>query len=443
MRLLAGLLLMLGSLAPRPTAAADYILYATAATPGRIDGFCLGANGALAPTPIVSIQLATPNPRRILLDSGVLYVAEPDRVEAFMVGADGKLTLLEPTEVLADKMDARDLRVAQSTDGTRVLYVSQRGPGHVAGYRLGTLPPDVGRPMLEKPIDDKPQPFTCLQDSNLRDLFVSSNNQLFVASSGFFGKIDVFDIDPQGKMLDAATGQPTVCPPGQFNADNDATPVKQRRKLEDPKGFAVVGDLLYVQELQRHKIRVFSVSDFPPPKPTSTTTTTVTVTVTTTTSTSTTLAPPISKTAGGLQQYTGFFLNILNPLTPDATPSAVIVTQFSRGRIDSFLLGNANPDKPKRCDPTVCPAGSAPCCLPKQPTVSTEADVRMSPVGLTVAEIGTTQVLYVAGGDLDRVRAYHLGRRSLPDHTHFSQTDQQQNSFPNDVAVTMLSDKCP
>src|SRR2546427_2892676 len=69
--------LFVALLAAEP-ALAGSILYATAASQGqqRIDGFCLGAGGALAATPGVQIGTLGELPRRVLVGNGVLYVAE-------------------------------------------------------------------------------------------------------------------------------------------------------------------------------------------------------------------------------------------------------------------------------------------------------------------------------------------------------------------------------
>ena len=84
-------------------ALAGSILYATAASQQRIDGFCLGADGALSATPTVQIATLGRLPRRVLVGNGVLYVAEADRIEAFAIGQRGGLRRLagsEPVESL-------------------------------------------------------------------------------------------------------------------------------------------------------------------------------------------------------------------------------------------------------------------------------------------------------------------------------------------------------
>src|SRR2546428_14067517 len=79
----------LGGLSVDERAVAGSILYAPAASQQRIDGFCLGADGALAATPTVQIATLGRLPRRVLVGNGVLYVAEADRIEAFKIGAHG------------------------------------------------------------------------------------------------------------------------------------------------------------------------------------------------------------------------------------------------------------------------------------------------------------------------------------------------------------------
>src|SRR5207237_5769775 len=80
-------------------AAGGTILYATAASPGRVDGFCVGAGGGFVPGASVhTIDTNGKEPRRLLVvpgptgTDGVLYVGERDRVDAFKIGAHGSLS---------------------------------------------------------------------------------------------------------------------------------------------------------------------------------------------------------------------------------------------------------------------------------------------------------------------------------------------------------------
>ena len=63
-------------------AAGGTILYATAASLSRVDGFCVGAGGGFVPGASVRhADTGGTEPRRLLVANGVLYVGESDRVE--------------------------------------------------------------------------------------------------------------------------------------------------------------------------------------------------------------------------------------------------------------------------------------------------------------------------------------------------------------------------
>jgi hypothetical protein len=118
---------------------------------------------------------------------------------------------------------------------------------------------------------------------------------------------------------------------------------------------------------------------------------------------------------------------VLLHYAPDASPTGAFLpstlfgTEFQRGRVDAY-----------RIEPT------EKRFIAKRPRRS-EEDVRTSPVGLVAVD----DVLYVAGGEVDRVRAFRIRRRQ--DSTVLtlaSQTDEQSGSFPNDVAVAVPG-SCP
>src|SRR5437773_3175952 len=92
-------LLGTGLLAARPVVAGT-ILYATAASQARVDGFCVRDGGGLATTPSTHVDTGGTEPRRLVVANGVLYVGELDRVEAFKIGLHGGLT---PTPIAATK----------------------------------------------------------------------------------------------------------------------------------------------------------------------------------------------------------------------------------------------------------------------------------------------------------------------------------------------------
>src|SRR5256712_13986164 len=106
----------LGGLSVDERAVAGSILYAPAASQQRIDGFCLGADGALAATPTVQIATLGRLPRRVLVGNGVLYVAEADRIEAFKIGEHGGLRLLAGSDPVTN-FNPQDLTL--NPDGTK------------------------------------------------------------------------------------------------------------------------------------------------------------------------------------------------------------------------------------------------------------------------------------------------------------------------------------
>src|SRR5438477_12878 len=100
-------------------ALAGSILYATAASQQRIDGFCLAADGALAATPSVQIGTLGGLPRRVLVGNGVLYVAEVDRIEAFAISAHGGLRSLGGTFIYVEERSIHRLTAFRlQPDGT-------------------------------------------------------------------------------------------------------------------------------------------------------------------------------------------------------------------------------------------------------------------------------------------------------------------------------------
>jgi hypothetical protein len=123
-----------------------------------------------------------------------------------------------------------------------------------------------------------------------------------------------------------------------------------------------------------------------------------------------------------------------------AGPETLIGSQFFRGRLDAFRL---QPPGKSNCKLTTCPGTGTRCCLPRKESARSAEDLRMSPVGLAVAPAPDGQVLYVAAGEDDRVRAYRLYDNGLfRTRAPFDQTSEQNGSFPNAVAIAVLTDPC-
>src|SRR5439155_22275265 len=92
-------------------AAGGTMLYATAASLGRVDGFCVGAGGGFVPGAMVRhADTGGTEPRRLLVANGVLYVGERDRVEAFAIKPNGNLRLPPSrTSITNPPMDVMDM----------------------------------------------------------------------------------------------------------------------------------------------------------------------------------------------------------------------------------------------------------------------------------------------------------------------------------------------
>lgn len=376
--------LVLAVLAVQP-AGAQRILYATAATPGRVDGFCLRANGALAPTPSVRIDTAGEFPRRLVVSGDALYVVTADRVEAFRIGPRGGLSLLGRTAPI-DRLNARDVAISP---GRTMMYVPDRFRSRILGYPLDA----EGRPAREFT--------TCAQGeagAGFQSL-IATDAKLYVSSNGGSGRIRVFGIAPDGGLFgeDGVPLGPEACTAGVERAP-ETIPLSERRRLNNIKTFVIVGDLLYAHDRIRRRIRSFRLlpdGNFQEPVIEE--------------GKRTKWQPSESKTRA-VVSYQAIIHH----------RSALLGTQFFRGRVDSYAL-------------------EADGSLPPRPTRITEADLRFTPVRMTA----DGDVAYVAAGEYDRVIAYRLRENGVfASREPFSETAEQEDSFPNDVAVAVPSAGC-
>ena len=392
-------------------ALAGSILYATAASQQRIDGFCLAADGALAATPSVQIGTLGGLPRRVLVGNGVLYVAEVDRIEAFAISAHGGLRSLGGTRPVTN-LDPQDL--ALNPDG-KTLYVTHQG--FLEAFALnadGSLPDS----------------FTSCVQGERTNLFLdaqATSGLLYVSADDIPGRIAIYRLNLDGSLPQ------TGCRLDNTDAAKVTTPDSLRKRLQRPKAFVVVGDFIYVEERSIHRLTAFrlqpdgtfcdkrkdangnlvaeSCGDLAYFLPT----------------------PACARRQAKKQRQqcaaseTGSVLQY-EDLVLYPGGETLLSTQYFKGRVDAYRL------KP---EPRL--AGAPRVRLPKQPTRISAANPVMTPVRLTA----TGKAVYVAGGELDRVVAFRLRSDGVPtDATPFSRTDEQTDSFPNDVAVAMLSAAC-
>lgn len=384
-------------------ARAAAILYATAATLNGVDGFCILGDGSLAPTPRAHVDTGGLEPRRLIVGSNrALYVVERDRVEGFAIRPHGGLDRRGSIKPLVNPfMDPFDAAV--SADGT-MLYVIQNGQDRIAAFPLAA----DGTPAED---------FTsCVQGASsarFQRLHVVGS-LLYATSAAEGGHVAVYPLTPDASGRLQLQLTPGDCHLGKSESP-PTCPLSAQRKLPRARSFVVDGDHLYVESLIDRRLFAFVLTgglfELPVRKKTGES------------------VSPCLRDAAGNTVKGPFRWQKPSSKTQAFSPYQDVVldggtlfgSQFLRGRVDAYHL---------------TPGGE----LPRASTRSTKEDVRGSPVGLAARG----NVLYVAGGELDRVQAFRLGRgTSLPDATPFSQTDEQKNSFPNALAVAELPDSCP
>src|SRR5437016_5842394 len=171
-------------------ALAGSILYATAASQQRIDGFCLGADGALSATPTVQIPTLGRLPRRVLVGNGVLYVAEADRIEAFAIGQHGGLRPLAGSEPV-ESLNPQDLTL--NPDG-KTRYVT-----HLGFLEAFALDAEGGLPKR----------FTsCVQGEATNDFLdaQATSGLLYVSADDVPGRIAVYRPNADGSLPQTGCG---------------------------------------------------------------------------------------------------------------------------------------------------------------------------------------------------------------------------------------------
>jgi hypothetical protein len=113
--------------------------------------------------------------------------------------------------------------------------------------------------------------------------------------------------------------------------------------------------------------------------------------------------------------------------------ASILGSQFLDGRIDGYRLLEAD---------EAVPAGG----IPRDTTVRTSDNFRASPFQMFVfppyPQVG--QVVFVGGGEIDRVQGFRLNARGLPRESEpFAQTVRLRDTFPNAVTVVSIPGTCP
>jgi 6-phosphogluconolactonase (cycloisomerase 2 family) len=436
-RVMCGLGLLVCLAAP---ARAGQMLYATATTPGRVDGFCLSSNGGIDTKPKVTATTGGRLPRRLIPSPNgkMLYVAEIDRVEFFEILEGGGLRKVPQTQVPEPPLKGLNPRdVALSADGTK-LYVPDVKRNRFFMFALDANGLPISR-----------APTSCMFGpngagiENLLVRFDTPSPLLYASLTHGNGEVVTYQLDADGRFVrcvqqedengdplegavppicDVAFG-PEGCEDGTCEIPSGAKeglcvggyhtgltceedrdcnavvnqPISRRKKMAGPGPLILDGNRLFVSERFRRKVSVFDLQA------------------------NGTFATSLNKDdeprwkqarASSTKSETRY-----NGLVK--ANNTILGTQFSDGRIDAYRLNDGN--------------------LPNQPTRQTEKDVRSSPVRMTVRN----NVLYVGGGDVDRVQAYRLTDEGVPrDTTPFSQSDRQKGSFPNEVVIVDVPTAC-
>lgn len=419
-------------------AAADQVLYVTAAVPNRVEGFCLGPNGGIALRPVFQ-QDTVENPRRLLIPDkpdgspgDVLYVAGKHKVESFLIKTNGGL---ERIGVTADLHNANPFDLAVNAARTH-LYVPHRAAGRIEAYPLDPVTGAIlGGDMT-----------SCARlpsDVNLQDLETSDLPGFEVlyatASTAFFsggkrGRIDVFqltngelpdlydeNVDPEGAFRcgnpDATTTSTTTSTSStslttltttvtttstSTTIDTRITqPLSTRKKLRGPGPFVLAGEFLYVYDVITRRIIEFQLSGG--------------------------LFTDEKQPRVAASDEVGRLLDLIMIEEPGAR--TLLGAADNLGRVRAFALKDD---------------GGFPTRVPKRPKRDTQKVIGSSPVRIRTATSQTGElVLYIPGGEINQIFAHHIRGRLLPIPDAFSKTEKRTATFPNDAAVAEIAGTCP
>jgi len=367
-------------------ASAGQMLYATAALANRVDGFCLNDNGALAGTPLRQKDTVT-NPRRLVIEGGVLYAAGESRVEAFAIEEGGRLRALGRTPGV-EGANPRDIVVDLEHGEYGTLYVPQRQQDRIVAYPLnaeGGFQTEDFTSCVQGPI------FSAWEN------MIRVDDRLYVTSNSGRGRVLVYRIGDDGQLPETDVANCTRL------ADVETEPISERRCLAGAGPILIDDGILYVAARYRRRILSFELASdglFVPA-----------VTIGTGGCKKLEQQDPSSKTA---QQ-----VRYLDMVRHDDT---IFASFFEGGRVHAFPLANG--------------------ALPKRARRKTKGSFVRTPVRLAtgVSALGKP-TLYVSGGQLNRIEAFRIQGAAMAT-TPFSRTDEMRRSFPNDLVVTTVSGAC-
>jgi hypothetical protein len=184
---------------------AQTMLYSTAASQARIDGYRVRDDGSLTPDPTTQKPTSGVRPRRIISRGCNLYVVEKDRVEVFRIRQPGGLELIGATKAGKD-VRAHDVELWPEAGMPSTMYVPHRRQGAVAAYPLD----EQGRPNYATETQGPIQaggPLSCVfgpGGADWEDIEVE-NDRLYAA---YTDRIEIYGILPGKTCTNSAT---TVC----------------------------------------------------------------------------------------------------------------------------------------------------------------------------------------------------------------------------------------
>jgi hypothetical protein len=184
---------------------AQTMLYSTAASAGRVDGYRVFDDGSLSPDPTTQKSTAGIRPRRIINRGCNLYVLEKDRVEVFRIHQPGGLELIGGTKAATD-VRAHDIELWPATGTPSTMYVPFRRQGAIAAYPLD----DQGRPNYQPETQGRIEvgnPLSCIfgpGGADWEDIEVE-NDRLYAA---YTNRIEIYGILPGRTCTNSIT---TAC----------------------------------------------------------------------------------------------------------------------------------------------------------------------------------------------------------------------------------------
>jgi len=184
---------------------AQTMLYSTAASQARIDGYRVRDDGSLTPDPTTQKPTSGIRPRRIISRACNLYVVEKDRVEVFRIHQPGGLQLIGATTASTD-IRAHDVELWPATGLPSTMYVPHRKQGAIAAYPLDEQGVPNYQPEPQGPIQGG-KPLSCVfgpVGADWEDIQVE-NDRLYAA---FTNRIEIYGIVPGKTCTNSVT---TAC----------------------------------------------------------------------------------------------------------------------------------------------------------------------------------------------------------------------------------------